>query len=176
MATVDTTDKFRTAVAQLQSENYFGNVILQLNCGDTVAECEVLDDVTLTVLTPDTATLESALDSANTASASQTTIESAQAGLKDKVSLASSNADNIKTLFNAVLDQTIDQTIQPTRFENLNAVLATLSIGFRNRLITDIQEELGFDVTGTLTATQQRQACLYIRMWITPLAVLLSKA
>jgi hypothetical protein len=65
MAILQTTEHFRQAIAYLQSTNHFGGAILQVNIGDTVAECEVLDDETLTILTPDTATLESALDGAN---------------------------------------------------------------------------------------------------------------
>ncbi len=66
MAILQTIEDFRRAVAYLQSINHFGAVVLSLNVGDTVAECEVLDDDTLTDVTPNTATLESALDSANT--------------------------------------------------------------------------------------------------------------
>ena len=79
MATLQTTNDFREAVRHLQSINHFGDVILQVNIGDTVAECEVLDDDTLTILTPDTATLEAALDSANAASAVEQQLQSAAA-------------------------------------------------------------------------------------------------
>lgn len=101
------------------------------------------------------------------------TIESAQSGLLDKVLLAEQYADSIKTLYNAVLDQTENQTMQPTRFNNLYAVVQASSNAFRNRIITDIEQELGFNVTGTLSATQQRQACFFLRVFSTELATLL---
>jgi hypothetical protein len=65
MAILQSTEDFRLAIAYLQSVNHFGAIVLQLNIGEIVAECEVLDDATLTDITPDTATLESALDNAN---------------------------------------------------------------------------------------------------------------
>lgn len=100
-------------------------------------------------------------------------IEAAQSGLLDKVLLAEQYATDIKTLYNAVLDQTENQTVQSARFNALYAVVQAAPLAFRNRIITDIQQELGFDVTGTLTATQQRQACFYLRVFSTQLATLL---
>lgn len=174
MAVLQTTEDFRKAIAYLQSVDYFGAVILQLNIGDTVAECEVLDDATLTDITPDTPTLESALDNANADIAANETIESAQSGLLDKVALAEQYADSIKTLYNAVLDQTENQTAQPNRFNALYAVVQAAPLAFRSRFVTDCTQELGFDVAGTLTLNQQRQTCLFIRVWVTGLALLLS--
>lgn len=100
----------------------------------------------------------------------------AKAGLKSKISLAQTHADAIKNLFNEVLDQTLNQTVQPDRFNVLKAIIDASVPAFRNRLITDIQQELGIDVTGSLTLAQQRQCTLYIRAWVTGLALLLSLA
>ena len=111
---------------------------------------------------------------AHTATVAHTaTIETAQSGLLDKVALAEQYAADIKTLYNAVLDQTENQTVQPTRFNNLYAVVQAAPVALRNRVVTDIQEELGFNVTGSLSAAQQRQACLYLRVFATQLATLL---
>jgi hypothetical protein len=101
-------------------------------------------------------------------------ITAAQAGLRDKVSLAETHATTIKVLFNAVLDQTINQTVQPTRFDNLKTVIQNAAPAFRDRLITDCVQELGFDPTGVLSAAQIRQATLYVRAWVTGLALLLT--
>jgi hypothetical protein len=103
-------------------------------------------------------------------------VASAKTGLLDKIDLAKTHATTIRTLFNAVLDQTINQIAQPTRFDALKAVIQNAPLAFRERLITDCIQELGFDPTGTLSAAQIRQATLYVRMWITGLALLLSVA
>jgi hypothetical protein len=86
MAILQTTEDFRKAIAHLQSVNHFGSVTLQLNIGDTVAECEVLDDDTLTDITPSIPTLESALDAAlvtsSTANAETTQAANAKTALQ----------------------------------------------------------------------------------------------
>jgi hypothetical protein len=101
-------------------------------------------------------------------------LKAAKVGLRDKMALAQTHAATITILFNAVLDQTVNQTVQPTRFDNLKAVIQNAPQAFRDRLITDCVQELGVDPTGVLTAPQQRQATLYLRAWVTPLALLLS--
>lgn len=103
---------------------------------------------------------------------------SAKSGLKDKISLAQTHADAIRRIFNTVLDQTINQTAQPTRWNNIKAQIdnAATANAFKNRFGTDVLEELGFDVNGALSAAQIRQVTLYSRMWIAGLALLLSEA
>lgn len=103
-------------------------------------------------------------------------IADAQTGLRDKVDLARTHAVTIRILFNAVLDQTIGQTAQPTRFDTLKTIIQNAPLAFRERLITDCIQELGFDPTTPLSAAQIRQATLYVRMWVTGLALLLSVA
>lgn len=107
MAILQTTEDFRKAIAHLQSVNHFGGAILQMNIGDAVEECEVLDDDTLTILTPDTPTLESALDSALVElSASENKAVARTLLLSDaknylSAQLQSSNP-NVQTIFNTV--------------------------------------------------------------------------
>ncbi len=121
--------------------------------------------------------LSAAWIAARLAEANQaSTIASAKSGLKDKIALAQTHADTIKVLFNAVLDQTINQTVQPTRFTDLRTIITNAVPAFRDRVVTDIQQELGFDVTGNLTLAQQRQATLYMRAWVTGMALLLTLA
>lgn len=103
-------------------------------------------------------------------------LAAAKAGLRDKIALAKEHADTITIMLNMVLNQTQLQTVQPDRFNNVRAVITNAPQGFRDRVVTDVQQELGFDVTGTLTVAQQRQACLYLRMWCMPLAFLVSLA
>lgn len=107
MATLQTTNDFRDAIRYLQSIDHFGSVILQVNVGDTVAECEVLDDDTLTDITPDTVTLEAALDSANAEiSESETKAIARTLMLSDAKNYLSnqlqSASPNVQTIFNTV--------------------------------------------------------------------------
>lgn len=104
---------------------------------------------------------------------SEQQIESAQSGLLDKVLLAEQYASDIRTIYNLVLDFTELQITQPTRFNNLLSAFTASAMAFRNRFITDCEQELGFNPTGTLTVAQQRQTTLYARVWITPLVLLL---
>jgi len=105
-------------------------------------------------------------------------VTTAKSGLKDKIALARDHADAIKRIFNTVLDQTIDQTTQPTRWNNIKEQIdhASTANAFKVRFAKDVLEELGFDANGVLSAAQIRQITLYTRMWITSLALLLSEA
>jgi hypothetical protein len=70
--------EFRLAVAQLQSEVFFGNAILIIEVGDDITDQQVLDGETLTVLTPSQQELDDALIRANTSIATET-LETTQA-------------------------------------------------------------------------------------------------
>jgi len=107
VATLQTIEDFRKAVAYLQGLNHFGAATLQLNIGNTVEACEVLDDDTLTDITPNTATLEAALDSANAATTVATTKTVARTLLlsdaKNYLSAQLATASpNVQTIFTTV--------------------------------------------------------------------------
>jgi hypothetical protein len=104
MATLQTTEEFRKAIAYLQSVDHFGSIVLQMGIGDTVAECFVLDDETLTVITPDTATLEAALDSANATIVTSNTIQAAKQSILDLANKADNHAPRIALCFAAILE------------------------------------------------------------------------
>lgn len=104
-------------------------------------------------------------------------ISAAKSGLKDKVILAQNHAETIRQLFNAVWDNSLTLATQPTRFQALQTIVANASQAFRNVIVTDIQQELGFDVTSAgLTLAQQRQATAFMRSWTVGAALLLTQA
>lgn len=76
MATITTIAEWREAISYLTSIDYFGT-ITSTEIGETLNECFILDDETKTDITPDTSTLESALDSALLAATESQQIESA---------------------------------------------------------------------------------------------------
>lgn len=149
MATLQTTEHFREAIRYLQSVNHFGSVILQLNIGDTVAECEVLDDATLTDLTPDTATLESALDSANADIAVQEAQATVQASAKTQAAAIPSWASWTEAEALAWHDTNITNALPVANLAAANTVLDKLAtenralirmvIALRNQLYPDLQ-------------------------------------
>lgn len=65
MAVIDTIEKWRLAISYLKKTNHFGDIITDVEIGTGVAECYVLESSTLTNITPDNTTLETALDNAN---------------------------------------------------------------------------------------------------------------
>lgn len=109
--------------------------------------------------------------------ASEATIRSARQDLRDKIALAhdSAFAPVIKSLFNATLDNTLGQVGQPARFTAIQTIVNAAPNAFKNRFITDLQEELGIDYATISTTTQQRQASFFARVWSTQLALLLSQ-
>lgn len=108
--------------------------------------------------------------------AEQQAIDDAIVGLRDKIALAHdpNNAPSITILFNTVLDQTLNRVAQPTRYNNIRAVMDAAPASFQNRFNDDLLAEVGIDATATpLSAAQQRQYCLFARVWMTPLGMLL---
>lgn len=105
-------------------------------------------------------------------------VDSATAGLKDKMALAhqANVAPHIRTLFNATLQATQDATPQPDRYTNImSAIESTNPSPIYTRIKVCLLAELGIDYDATPhSAAQQRQICFFVRMWSTQLAVLLS--
>ena len=58
----------------------------------------------------------------------------AQSGLKDKIALAKTYASDIKTLWNACLDQLENNSSHPTRFNNVLAAVNALPTALKNRV------------------------------------------
>lgn len=149
MATLQTTEDFRKAISYLQNVNHFGNVTLQMNIGDTVAECEVLDDDTLTDITPDTATLEAALDSANAALTEQAAQATVQANAKVQASAIPNWATWTEAEALAWHDTNIANALPVANLAAANVVLDRLAtenralvrmvIALRNQVWSDLQ-------------------------------------
>lgn len=149
MSAIISTEDFRKAVAYLQSTNYFGAVVLSLNIGDIVAECEVLDDDTLTDITPDTATLESALDSANAQLTEQAAVATVQANAKTQAAAIPSWASWTEAEALAWHDANIATQLPVANLAAANTVLAKMEqenralirmvIALRNQLYPDLQ-------------------------------------
>lgn len=95
-------------------------------------------------------------------------------GLKEKISLAQAFHSEIKTVFNAILEETETQTVQPARYNTLRALMDSQSGTFKNRFNTDLLQEARIDESNITTDTQRSTYCLYLRTWITGLVILLA--
>lgn len=104
--------------------------------------------------------------------ASEQTINTAQTGLKSKIALADQFAPSITALLNVTLDQTQTGTSQPTRYNNIKAVLDAQPNPFRTAFNKDLLEETGI-VIGSIVAGQFPTYCFYARVWSTQLSELL---
>lgn len=107
----------------------------------------------------------------------ETNVLNAKQTLKSKIQLAKDYATSIQVIFNADLDETINQSIQPNRYNTLSALMELQPNAFKNRFYNDIREEMGLNfptILATATLAQQRQYCVYLRTWITQIAFLLS--
>lgn len=104
--------------------------------------------------------------------ATETTIKTAQNGLKNKIALAEQFASSITAVLNASLQQTEDATTQPTRFNNIKAVMDAQPAAFRNRFNGDLLQEAEITI-GSIVAGQFPAYCRYVRQWSTQLALLL---
>lgn len=150
MATLQNTNDFREAIRYLQSVNHFGDVILQLNVGDTLAECEVLDDDTLTDITPDVPTLEAGLDGANADISEQTARDTVLANAKAQAAAIPSWATWTEAEALAWHDTNITNALPVANLAAANAVLDKLAtenralvrmvIALRNQLYPDLQD------------------------------------
>lgn len=94
-------------------------------------------------------------------------------GLREKIDFSKTFHAEIKILFNAVLEETETQTVQPDRYTTLRAVMDAQTSAFRNRFNNDLMEEAGIDSTSISTTNQRRTYSLYLRLWISGLAILL---
>lgn len=150
MATLQTINDFREAITYLRKIDYFGDTTLHIGIGDTVAECEVLDDETLTILTPDTPTLETALDGALADMAAQETVASVQANAKAQAAAipnwASWTEEEVLTWF----DTNITNALPAANLAGANVVLgrmataqramARMIVALRNAQYPDLQD------------------------------------
>lgn len=103
-------------------------------------------------------------------------LTNAKQGLSDKTQLARDHAADIMPLFNTILDQTLNQTTQPARYDTIRAVVDGSAAGFRAAFHGDLLQEMGIDASAALTAAQQRQYCVYARVWVNQVGLLLSLA
>lgn len=97
-------------------------------------------------------------------------------GIKEKLQLSYDYAEDIKIIYNAVLEATLNNQDTNTRFQILHDLVELRPSAFKNRLNNDVLQEVGFDVNvvlPTITQAQKRQYCLYLRIWITNLTLLL---
>jgi hypothetical protein len=160
MATLQSINDFREAISYLQSVDHVGSAVLQVNVGDTVAECEVLDDETRTDITPDMATLESALDSANAEIATQQTIETLQnltrsdaiVYFRNGLASAAGNGAAIATLYT-----------QARAYEQQNQMLTDTMLTLRTI------EETAIGLTLVLTTNQDKAK--YLKLFLTALGL-----
>lgn len=106
------------------------------------------------------------------AQAVETTITTAQTGLKNKIALAEQFAPSITALLNVSLQQTEDATTQPTRFNNIKAVMDAQPAAFRNRFNGDLLQETGISI-GSILALNYPDYCRYVRLWSSQLSLLL---
>lgn len=130
------------------------------------------------VLAEDATTIDAILAAHNATQQSNVqTIQTARAGLRDKITLAHDPAiaPHIMALFNVTLDSTLNQTTQPTRFTAVQTVIDAAPVGFKNRFVSDLLHELGIDYATISTDTQRRQTALFARIWSTQLALLLAQ-
>lgn len=110
---------------------------------------------------------------ANTAlETTENTIKTAQTGLKSKIALAEQFASSITALLNATLQTTEDAVVQPTRYNNIKAVMDAQPAAFRNRFNGDLLQEAEITIA-SITSGQFPAYCRYARAWATQLALLL---
>lgn len=107
-----------------------------------------------------------------TSDTTELAVKSAQNGLKNKIALAEQFASSITAVLNVSLQQTEDATTQPTRFNNIKAVMDAQPAAFRNRFNGDLLQEAEITI-GTIVAGQFPAYCRYVRQWSTQLALLL---
>lgn len=107
-----------------------------------------------------------------TSDTTESTIKTAQNGLKNKIALAEQFATSITAVLNVSLQQTEDATTQPTRFNNIKAVMDAQPAAFRNRFNGDLLQEAEITI-GSIVAGQFPAYCRYVRAWSTQLALLL---
>lgn len=107
-----------------------------------------------------------------TVQTTDSTVATAQNGLKNKIALAEQFASSITAVLNVSLQQTEDATTQPTRFNNIKAVMDAQPAAFRNRFNGDLLQEAEITI-GSIVAGQFPAYCRYARQWSTQLALLL---
>lgn len=95
-------------------------------------------------------------------------------GLKEKIAFAQLLHSEIKTVFNAILEETETQTVQPARYNTLRALVDSQSGTFKNRFNNDLLQEARIDSSTISTDSQHSTYCLYLRTWITGLVILLA--
>lgn len=129
-----------------------------------------------TVAKPTAAQLITLYDNWVTANAAQAaseqTINTAQTGLKSKIALAEQFASSIAALLNVTLQATEDAAVQPTRYNNIKAVMDAQPAAFRNRFNGDLLQEAEITIV-SITAAQFPAYCRYARLWATQLSLLL---
>jgi hypothetical protein len=144
MATVDTVQKWREAVSYLSSTDYFGTGIV-VEVRDLIAECHVLDKDTATDITPNTATLEAALDSAHVVIATENNISTAKGDIKELADKADNHATRIALCFAAILESENLAEDANATFSRITTALndASVSNGYRTAVMTAFTAKTG---------------------------------
>lgn len=99
-----------------------------------------------------------------------------QQGLREKIGFAVAFSLEIRTVFNAVLEETEQQTDLTTRYANIQPLLELQPSPFKNRFKTDLLVEMGVDASAIVTDDEKSAYLRYLRFWIQGLTILLAIA
>ena len=174
VTTLQETELYAAISHYLTSNGHIADYRMLVNFPAT-GHTNLVDKVEWRIAPPVLPTAQNLIDAYNAYLAAQTSesvIVTAQTGLKNKIALAEQFASSIAAVLNVSLQQTEDATTQPTRFNNIKAVMDAQPAAFRNRFNGDLLQETGI-VIASIVVLDYPNYCRYIRQWSTQLSLLL---